>query len=384
MIYAVVGVGGWGENHARIGAELRDAGVVDELVLCDTDADRVTALAERFDADAVTDPALLPARGVDAATVATPTETHAAVARPLLDAGLDLLVEKPLAPDAATAWDLVARAERTDCTLAVGHVFRFHPALNDLRRRIAAGELGEIKYLATQRFAFRPPREVTGALLSLAVHDVDAYAYLLGRDPDSVFCRQDAVIRPDVDETATVTLGYGETTGRIDVSWQVPVFGKSRHLTVVGSEGAAYVDYTETDRLELYDTRVVDADASDEGAATGVDGTADLRAVGDGPEVVHVPDAEPLKAEVEEFLAVADGRAETLRNPGSVGARAVELLDLAAQSSDESRVVTEIPAGGERWRVTDSDAPATTLAGDGGSAGARSAPDDAESPDGDE
>lgn len=351
MIYAVVGVGGWGTNHARIGAELRDAGIVDRLVCCDTDPDRLGTVADRFDADAVTDPALLPTLDVDAATVATPTTTHAAVARPLLDAGIDLLVEKPLAPDAATAWDLVTRADRTGSTLAVGHVFRFHPALVELRERVRDGELGDLKYLSTERFTFQPPRESTGALFSLAVHDVDAYAYLLDRDPDSVFCRQDAVVRPDVDETASLTLGYGETTGRIDVSWQVPVFGKCRDLVVVGSEGAAFVDYTETNRLELYDSRLTDADPEPPDASQ----QADLRAVGGGPEVVRPPDAEPLRAEVAAFLAAAAGTSDRLRNDGVVGARAVELLELAALSSDQRRVVTEIPPAAGRWRANGHD-----------------------------
>jgi predicted dehydrogenase len=358
VIYAVVGVGGWGTNHARIGAELREAGVVDRLVCCDTDPDRARRVADEFDADAVTDPDDLLSLDVDAATIVTPTASHAAVARPLLDSGVDLLIEKPLAPDAETAWDLVARAEQADCTLAVGHVFRFHPALVELRRRVTAGELGELKYLSTQRFAFQPPRETTGALFSLAVHDVDAYAYLLDREPDSIFCRQDAVVRPPVDETASLTLGYGRTTGRIDVSWQVPVFGKTRQLTVVGTEGAAFVDYTQTNRLELYDSRIVD-DAH----------SAELRAVGGGddtPEVIHPPDAEPLRAEVEEFLAVGRGESDDLRNPGAVGARAVELLEFAARSSDQGRVVTEIPPAPGRWLANGRDPQRVeTLAGGG-------------------
>lgn len=352
MNYAVVGVGEWGLNHARVGAELRDAGVVDRLVCCDADPHRARTVADEFDAEAVTDPGHLPALGVDAATVATPTATHAGVASTLLEAGVDVLVEKPLAPDAETAWDLVARAERAGCTLAVGHVFRFHPALVELRRRVRAGELGDLTYLSTQRFAFQPPRETTGALFSLAVHDVDAYAYLLDRDPDSVFCRQDAVLRPEVDETASLTLGYGQTTGRIDVSWQVPVFGKTRHLAVVGTEGAAFVDYTETNRLELYDTRIVEN--GDESSASH-DQPA-LRAVGGGPEVVRPPDAEPLRAEVEAFLAAATGESAHLRNDGVVGARAVELLELAALSNDQRRVVTEIPPSPGRWRANGHDA----------------------------
>jgi predicted dehydrogenase len=337
MNYAVVGVGGWGYNHARVGAELREAGVVDRLVVCDVDPERCRAVAAEFDAEMATDPADLPGMGVDAATVATPTPSHGSVARGLLDAGIATLVEKPLAADVATAWDLVAAAERAGTTLAVGHVFRYHPALNELRDRVRAGDLGEVTHLATERFAFRPPRATTGALFSLAVHDVDAYAYLLDRDPDSVYCRLGRSARGDVDDTAALTLGYGEATGTVEASWLVPVHGKRRHLTVVGTEGAAAIDYLDTTRLDLWDTRI--------------EGPPDaLRAVGGGPETVHAPDVEPLRAEVTEFLAAVRGET-TCRSPGTVGARAVELLELAVRSDAEGRVVTEVPPPAGRWRA---------------------------------
>lgn len=214
MNYGVVGTGYWGENHVRVGAELRDEGVVDELVICDVDGRRVEDLARTYDCGYVTDPGRLPGR-VDAATVATPSPTHEAVATTLLDAGVDCLVEKPLALDARSARNIVRTAEAEGRTLAVGHIFRYHPALNELKRRVDRGELGRIKYLHTGRFAFRVPRESVGVLYSLAVHDVDIYGYLLGATPDTVFCRRDSFVREGVDETAVVVLGYGDATGVI-------------------------------------------------------------------------------------------------------------------------------------------------------------------------
>lgn len=325
MKYAVVGAGYWGENHVRVGAELRDAGLIDELVVCDVDRHRASELAETYTAQLMTEPADLPSIDVDAATVATPSPTHPEIATELLEQGIDLLVEKPLALNAERAWEIVACAEASGRVLGVGHIFRHHPALRELKRRIERGELGNLKYLTTNRFSFRVPRDTTGALYSLAVHDVDVFSWLLGRNPTELYCRLDSVVRDDIDETATLVLEYPpgtadiEATGIINSSWQVPVFGKSRELTVIGTDRAAHLDYLHPGKLALHDARVI----------TETDGT--LRARDEGKTVHEVENYEPLKREVEDFLtAVVENG--TPAADGRVGARAVELLDRAVES----------------------------------------------------
>lgn len=330
MRYAVVGAGYWGENHVRVGAELRDAGAIDELVVCDVDERRVRELADTYDASWVSDAAELPSLDVDAATVATPSTTHRAIATDLLDGGVDLLVEKPLALDAENAWAIVDAAEAADRVLGVGHIFRHHPALRELKRRVDRGELGDLKYLNTSRFSFRVPRQTTGALHSLAVHDVDVFGWLLGRRPSELYCRLDSFVREGVDETATLALEYPEengveATGLINSSWQVPVFGKSRHLAAVGTERAAYLDYLEPGKLALHDARIVD------------DGGT-LRARDEGKTVHEVENYEPLKREVEDFLTAVDERG-TPAADGRVGAEAVELLDHAVESDRRGQTV---------------------------------------------
>lgn len=325
MIYGVVGTGYWGSNHVRVAAELAEEGVVDDVVLCDLDEERLADLTESYGVRGVSDYDQLAEIGVDAATVSTPSPTHHAIATDLLAAGVDVLVEKPLANDAADAWDIVDTAREHDRTLAVGHIFRHHPALIDLKRRIDRGELGRIKYLTTSRFSFRAPRETAGALYSLGVHDVDVSGYLLGEDPERLYCTLDDSVREGIDETATLVLEYDGATSVINESWQVPVFGKRRDLVVVGSEKAAYVDYLEDNVVELYDSRVV----NDDGA---------LSVRNEGKQVYEAPNREPLRAEIEEFIDASRGDA-TLRSPGRVGARAVELLEDATRSAESKNAV---------------------------------------------
>lgn len=326
MKYGVVGTGYWGSNHARVAVELADEGVVDDVVLCDVDTNRVTELASSYGVEYTTDYTELPVMGVDATTIATPSPTHPEIATHLLENGVDCLVEKPLALDSNSAWEMVETADEAGSILGVGHIFRYHPALNDLKRRIERGELGEVKYMNTVRFSFRVPRETAGALYSLAVHDIDISNYLLEDTPHSLYCNLDSFVREDVDETATVVLDYGDVTSVINESWQVPVYGKRRDLTVVGSEKAAYIDYLEDTVVELYDSRVRQADN-------------ELRALSEGKQVYETENKEPLKVEVSEFVDACESGGQ-LRAPGHVGAETVELLECCAESSADGEVIT--------------------------------------------
>jgi len=325
MQYAVIGTGYWGSNHVRVAAELAEAGVIDEVVLCDVDESRVTELAGSYGVRAVTDYAELSSLGVDAATISTPSPTHHEIATTLLRDGIDVLVEKPLALDSTEAWDLVSTADEEDRTLAVGHIFRHHPALCELKRRIDRGELGRVKYLSTNRFSFRTPRATTGVLYSLAVHDVDISNYLLDDHPEWLYCSTDSIVREGIDETATLVLDYDDATSVINESWQVPVFGKRRDLVVVGSEKSAYIDYLDDTVLELYDSRIVERNGT-------------LSAREEGKQVYEAPTSEPLRAEIEEFISASQGRS-TLSAPGSVGAHAVDLLELAERSADRNETL---------------------------------------------
>ncbi|WP_336003464.1 Gfo/Idh/MocA family protein [Halorientalis halophila] len=338
MRYGIVGTGYWGKNHVRVASELRDAGVVDEVVVCDVDEERAADLAETHDAEYTTSHDRLDA---DAASVATPSPTHEGIATDLLETGTDLLVEKPLALSADAAWNVVETAEDHGRTLGVGHIFRYHAGLRELKRLVDAGELGEIEYLHTARFSFRVPRDTTGVLYSLAVHDVDVYDFLLEERPDRIHCDMHSTHREGIDETTTLTLDYGDTTGVIHSSWQVPAFGKRRDLAVTGTEGAAYLDYLADTEVEVYDASIV---ADDDG---------DLRKRDRGKTVHEAADAEPLKTELEEFVAAARAGRDPPAS-GRVGARTVALLERAADAAEAGEVV-DVPAVSTRQTAPNTD-----------------------------
>lgn len=133
------------------------------------------------------------------------------------------------------------------------------------------------------------PRSSAGVLHLLAVHDVDISNWLLNETPETAYCRLDLSVRDDVDETASITLGYDWATSVSNECWQVPVYGKRRDITVVCTEKVAHVDYLADNVLELYDSR---------GKKRG-DG---LHVHDEDVTTVEVEDREPLQVEVEQFL----------------------------------------------------------------------------------
>lgn len=324
MRLGVIGTGYWGSNHARVAAELVADNRIDKVILCDIDEDRVTDLAENYSVEYVTNYQDLIPR-VDAAVVATPSHTHRDIATALLKNGVDCLVEKPLAMDSGSAWDIANTAKQEGRTLAVGHIFRHHPALQAVKERIDRGELGNIKYLHTNRYSFRVPRKSSGVLHQLAVHDIDIYRYLLGKHPDRLFCATSSWIRDDIEETATLTLEYGDAIGTINESWQVPVFGKQRELIVIGTERAVYLDYLKDTEFELYDARV----------RNGNDG---YHAMDEGVTVHETREAEPLREEVIDFLTAVESGQSPLAD-GQIGAETISLIEHAVESSETNQAV---------------------------------------------
>lgn len=162
---AVVGVGYFGSRHVDKWAALED---VELAYVVDRDAELARKVARRTGAAVAVDPAQLAGK-VDVASVAVPTEHHCAVASTLLDAGIHLLVEKPLTRTLEEADRLVATAEARGLELRVGHLERFNPALVAVRERIVRPRFMECHRLAP----FKPRSTDVDVVLDLMIHDID-------------------------------------------------------------------------------------------------------------------------------------------------------------------------------------------------------------------
>ena len=172
MRVAVAGAGAFGRNHLRVYRELETAGLGVALVAAvEPDATRAADAAAKYAIPvfSTVDELLAADLKVDAATVAVPTVHHHAVASALLDAGLDLLVEKPLAASLSEADDLIARAERGNRILQPGHLERFNPAVLAIQT-----QLHRPMFFESHRLSIFTPRALdVDVVLDLMIHDLD-------------------------------------------------------------------------------------------------------------------------------------------------------------------------------------------------------------------
>ena len=169
----VVGVGHIGKNHARLYAENEAA---DFSAIYDTDAAHAAQIAQQYHVRAANSLEEF-AELVDAASVATPTSSHFAVARPLLEKGKHLLIEKPIAENTAEASELAALALQRQLVLQVGHVERFNPVLSALEARLT-----HPRFIEAHRLSPFPNRSTDiGVVLDLMIHDLEIFCISCGR-----------------------------------------------------------------------------------------------------------------------------------------------------------------------------------------------------------
>ena len=174
----VVGVGHIGKNHARLYAETETA---DFTAIYDTDAATAAQIAEQYKVRAAASLEEF-SELIDAASVATPTNTHFAIARPLLEKGKHLLIEKPIADDTAQASQLAEFAAQRQLVLQVGHVERFNPALSALEARLT-----HPRFIEAHRLSPFPNRSTDiGVVLDLMIHDLEIVLHLVRSPVQSI------------------------------------------------------------------------------------------------------------------------------------------------------------------------------------------------------
>jgi predicted dehydrogenase len=188
---AVIGAGQFGKNHCRAVHESQRAQL---CAVVDTDAARAAELAALYGAEALADAGQLAGK-VDAAIVAAPTTVHEEIGRMLAEAGIDILVEKPITPDLASASRLIEAAERHGRILQVGHIERFNPAVVELERRATLPLFFEIHRLNM----FSPRSLDVDVVLDLMIHDVDIVLALARAEPVEIRAAGISILSPKVD-----------------------------------------------------------------------------------------------------------------------------------------------------------------------------------------
>jgi len=190
---------------------------------------------------------------VDAVVVATPAGTHFDLARQALEAGKHVFVEKPLATSVGEVDELSRLAARRGLVVMVGHTFIYNSAVRYVKTLIDSGELGDIRYIYSQRLNLGRIRSDIDALWNFAPHDISIIQYWLNdAEPLAVLRQGMAYIQDGVDDVVFLGLRYpGKIMANIHVSWLDPQ--KVRKMIVVGSRKMVIYDDMADEKIAIYD-----------------------------------------------------------------------------------------------------------------------------------
>lgn len=325
---AMCGLGRWGPNLLR---NLRENPRCRVAALCDSDEGALMAAAALHQG-ARLHRSVEEVAGdgeIRAAVVATPAGLHRGHVETLLDAGKDVLVEKPLAMTLADATALLELARERGRVLMVGHTFLFNPAVERVKREIDNGTIGRLQLILAQRLSLGQIRADCNALWNLAPHDISILLHWIGAMPASVTARGIAFHEGHRQEDiALCVLEFpGRVMASVQVSWLNPV--KVRQMTIVGTDRMmSYDDVNTENPVMLYDQGVREVGTGDpEGSFE----RFRLQVRRGETTPLPVEAAEPLAREVAHFLDCIDTRAEP-RGSGAEALAVTSVLEALDQS----------------------------------------------------
>lgn len=279
MQAALVGVGGWGKNHARV---LHNMGALSAI--CDTDAALAKKYGEMYGVPHYMSLDDMTRReSFGAVVVATPTITHTSLGRKIIAAKKHVLLEKPFTYDPNEGRELAAMAQKAGTILTCGYIERFNPAVESVKKMVSHDQYGKLVLLEFHRENCIPNHiKDVGIIYDTAVHDIDTANWLFGEMPQVVYARAGQVSH-DHEDFATIMLGYSkDRTAVIACNWLSP--GRSRTFRAAFTEAVVTGDFVSGEVI--------------------VDG-----------EPAHVEYREPLVAEITAFLEAASGERSEIVTP---------------------------------------------------------------------
>jgi UDP-N-acetylglucosamine 3-dehydrogenase len=325
---AVIGVGAMGSNHCRVYSEM--PGV--ELVgVCDVNNSLAKSIGGKYKCESYTDyNKLLSTSKPDVVTVAVPTQFHCEVALACIEAGTSLLVEKPIADTVENAHRMIVAAKTAGVKLMVGHIERFNPAVQELKRRLDTKQLGRIFTINATRVGPFPHRiRDVGVVIDLAVHDIDCMRYVTGSEVKRVYAETEKRIHTTHEDMLSGLLKFESgVVGVLDVNWLTPE--KLREFYVTGEKGMFLVRHIPQE-LIFYENKRANGREYDYKEI--------LMGVSEGDVTnIRIKKKEPLWNELESFT-------EAVRNnmqpqvTGEDGLKSLKIALAMSKSATENKVI---------------------------------------------
>ena len=317
---AVVGCGHWGKNLVRNFAELGSL-----RAICDPDVEIAQNFAKQFGVENLSFAQVLREPLIEGVVLAVPAPVHASMAIAAAEAGKHVYVEKPLALSEVEAAKIITSAHHCDVKLMVGHLLQYHPMFMAVRDLVDLGELGDLKYIYSNRLSFGKVRSEEDVIWSFAPHDISMILSLTGEEPEMVKTESTSVLQSDIADTAIVHLEFKSgLKAHVSISWLHPY--KEQKLVVVGDSAMVVFDDTKhwSEKLALY-RHVI-------GVAGGLPNLKKSDV-----EYLQIPQSEPLRNECEHFMNVVNDNSAPITD-GNEGLRVLKVLAQASSYAHRTKV----------------------------------------------
>ncbi len=313
---ALIGAGYWGKNHLR---NLYQLGLLHSVL---DKSEKITAeLKVDFpDINFISDEKkIIDNPEVKAVVIAVPAILHYSITKKFLLAGKDVLVEKPLSLTVKEGEELVRIAEKNNRILMVGHILQYHPAVIKLKELVVKKELGDVRYIYSNRLNIGKLRTEENVLWSFAPHDISLILMLMGNKvPEKIYAVGGAYVNKKIyDTTITIFEFENSVKAHLFVSWLHPY--KEQKLVVVGSKKMAVFDDISEEKLFIYPHEIKLED-----------GKIPVVHRADYITVDFVP-GQPLKEELLHFSECVSSR-KLPKTDGREGLRVLKILEMAEKS----------------------------------------------------
>ncbi|MEM0271144.1 MAG: Gfo/Idh/MocA family oxidoreductase [Thermoprotei archaeon] len=307
---AVIGVGFWGKNHARVYSEIEG---VELAAAVDPDRSACEAVASKYGCKCYASvEEMLEKEKIDAASVCTPSVLHGEVASKLIDKGVSTLVEKPFTATLSEGLVLYEKIRQKRVHVSVGFIERFNPAVTHIKNLIKQGKLGDVILFYSKRVSSWPVRiGDVGVIKDLSIHDLDLARYLLGSDALSIYAVSGfSNTRVKQEDYANILLRFPKATAFVESNWLTPY--KERLLVITGSQATATANYL-TQEVSLSNV--------------------------EGKFIPTIKPQEPLRLELENFVK-SIRTSEQLCASVEDGLKALSLAEAALRSAKLGNSVT--------------------------------------------
>ncbi len=318
---AVIGCGYWGKNLVRNFYEL---GVLSAI--CDPNYLISNKFSKRYKVKNNSFMEILNDPNITGIAFAVPAELHASMAVDAMNKGKHVFVEKPLAMNEVEGKLMIKTARKNNVQLMVGHLLQYHPIFRTILKMIKAGDIGEIKYVYSNRFSFGKVRSREDVIWSFAPHDISMILSIIGKKPKSISVNSNCILQKKITDYASIHLEFAKgLKSHISVSWLNPY--KEQKLVIVGKSGMLVFDDTKSWGEKLAYNYY------------------EIKHYNDLPNLqkhdekyIKVSEEEPLKNECQHFVDVVKDNIKPLTN-GAEGLRVLKILSAASLAKDRNQII---------------------------------------------